>query len=248
MPAHQAEPQGLEPPPALTNALEDDFADTLDAARERIASSRASMQLDAADLELLAAQRGLEALDPAPIALPEEPAWERALATLAEGLHSLRLPARVGFVALGLYLFAFNLSVVRGSSMAPGIHDGDRILIDQVSYVLGDVERGDIVVLRYPLDPSVDYIKRVVGLPGDEVLMAGGALWINGREVAEDYIAEADFQTQTFCRVKEGHYFVLGDNRLHSSDSREFGQVPEELIRGKVDLRLWPPGRIGRLR
>jgi len=166
---------------------------------------------------------------------------------LARLLGFGRLPAR--FAALGLlaYAFAFNFSVVRGSSMAPGIHDGDRILIDQLSYLFTDVERGDIVVLQYPLDPRLDYIKRVVGLPGDEVVMEGGALWINGDRQEEDYLLEQDPYTRLQVVVKAGHYFVLGDNRLHSSDSREFGQVREELVRGKVDLRLWPPARAGRI-
>jgi signal peptidase I len=146
------------------------------------------------------------------------------------------------------YVFAFNLSVVRGSSMAPGIHDGDRILIDQLSYLFTDIERGDIVVLQYPLDPSLDYIKRVVGLPGDEVVIAMGMLWINGEQVQEDYLEEVDPYTRLQLQVRPEHYFVLGDNRLHSSDSREFGQVHEDLVRGKVDIRLWPPERIGRVR
>src|SRR5438094_188831 len=77
--------------------------------------------------------------------------------------------ARLGAVVLLAYALLFNLSVVRGSSMAPGIHDGDRILVDRLSYLFQDVRRGDVVVLQYPLDPSLDYIKRVIGLPGDEV-------------------------------------------------------------------------------
>lgn len=172
-------------------------------------------------------------------------AWER-LWTLFVDFS--RLPARFMAVGLLAYVFAFNFSVVRGSSMAPGIHDGDRILIDQLSYMFTEVERGDIVVLQYPLDPKLDYIKRVVGLPGDEILMVMGQLWINGERYEEDYLLEADPFTRIQETVSPGHYFVLGDNRLHSSDSREFGQVREELVRGKVDLRLWPPSRVGRVR
>ncbi|MCB9915329.1 MAG: signal peptidase I [Planctomycetes bacterium] len=226
---------------------------TQDDARARIAASRASMQLDASDLELIALRRAaaFEAFTAPDVA--HEPAAPRpallaeALEQVADWLYALRHPARVLFVGLVAYLFAFNLSIVRGSSMAPGIHDGDRILIDQLSYVFTGIERGDIVVLRYPLDPSVDYIKRVVALPGDEVVMAAGTLWVNGERVDEGYVAEQDVFAHVLTRVKPGHYFVLGDNRPHSSDSREFGQVPEELIRGKVDLRLWPPSRIGTL-
>ena len=167
------------------------------------------------------------------------------LVTLRGALRTATVPLRVAAAAAAVYVLVFNFSVVRGSSMAPGIHDGDRILIDQLSYVFGDVARGDVVVLRYPLDPSLDYIKRVVGLPGDEILMAGGRVWVNGELLAEPYIERADPSTYDFTRVREGHYFVLGDNRLHSSDSREFGQVPREYLRGKVDLRVWPPARFG---
>lgn len=217
------------------------------AVQRRIEERAHSMELDLRDSALLAGT----SVSPALGDLSERSAgpsrFERALDALAEGVYRLRIPLRLAFVGLTFYLFAFNLSVVRGSSMAPGIHDGDRILVDQFSYLFDEVQRGDIVVLRYPLDPSVDYIKRVVGLPGDELVMAGGALWINGERFEEDYIQEADLYTHTVTRVKSGHYFVLGDNRLHSSDSREFGQVPADLLRGRVDLRLWPPGRIGQL-
>jgi signal peptidase I len=144
-----------------------------------------------------------------------------------------------------LYLGLFHLSVVRGSSMAPSIHDGDRILIDPFSYMLHAVERGDIVVLKYPLDPSVDYIKRVVGLPGDEVLIQEGEVWVNGLLIDEPYVASPDPFCSLRVTVKPAHYFVLGDNRQRSCDSREFGQVPADYVRGKVELRLWPPARAG---
>jgi signal peptidase I len=144
-----------------------------------------------------------------------------------------------------LYLVFFNLSVVRGSSMSPSIFDGDRILVEPWSYLFGGAERGDVVVLRYPLDPTVDYIKRVIGLPGDQVTLAGGHVWVNGELLSEPYIAEGDEQSYLSTRVRTGHYFVLGDNRPRSSDSREFGQVPADHLRGRVDVRLWPPTRAG---
>ncbi len=142
---------------------------------------------------------------------------------------------------------AFNFSEVRGSSMEPGIHDRDRILVDQVSYIFGSVQRGDVVILRYPLDPSLDYIKRVIGLPGDEVVIQRGQVYINGEHLDEPYVAAAaiDPWSSMHTVVRPGHYFVLGDNRRRSSDSREFGQVPAEYLRGKVRARLWPLGRVG---
>lgn len=150
--------------------------------------------------------------------------------------------AAVLFVAYGLM---FNFSVVRGSSMTPGIHDGDRILVDHVSYLFGDVQRGDVVVLQYPLDPTLDYIKRVIGLPGDRIEIDGGRVCVNGTALDEPYIADPDPRTHLAVIVEPEHFFVLGDNRPHSSDSREFGQVPRQNLRGKVDVRVWPPERIG---
>lgn len=155
---------------------------------------------------------------------------------------------RVVAVSLVLYVLFFNLSVVRGSSMAPGIHDGDRILVEPWSYLVGDVSRGDVVVLQYPLDPRVDYIKRVIGVPGDHVVLADGYVWVNGELLTEPYVDDVDHSSYTSCIVDEGHVFVLGDNRPRSSDSREFGLVPVTFLRGRVDLRLWPLSRAGWIR
>jgi signal peptidase I len=159
----------------------------------------------------------------------------------------------LAFAAQGLalavlgYLCLFNLSVVRGSSMAPRIHDGDRILIDHFSYVFGEIERGDIVVLKYPLDPSVDYIKRVIGLPGDEVVLEEGHVWVNGECLDEPYVVDQDPLSRVHLRVSPAHFFVLGDNRPRSCDSREFGLVPQDYIRGCVEMRVWPPERVGEI-
>jgi signal peptidase I len=153
--------------------------------------------------------------------------------------------ARFGTLLVVSYSLFFNLSVVRGSSMAPGIQDGDRILVEPWSYLLGPVERGDVIVLRYPLDPQVDYIKRVIGLPGDRVRLAGGRVWVNDQLLEEPYVESIDASSSLEEHVAPGNYFVLGDNRPRSSDSREFGCVPEAYLRGRVDLRLWPPGRVG---
>jgi len=135
-----------------------------------------------------------------------------------------------------------HLSVVRGSSMAPTIRDGDRIMVEPV---IAGVERGDVVVLSYPLDPTVDYVKRVIGLPGERVTMAGGRVWVNGEALVESYVEAVDHGACISTRVPEGHYFVLGDNRPRSSDSRDFGAVPMEALRGEVHLKVWPPARVG---
>jgi signal peptidase I len=162
-------------------------------------------------------------------------------------LRSLWTSAKIGAVLFVAYGLMFNFSVVRGSSMAPGIHDGDRILVDHLSYVFGDVQRGDIVVLQYPLDPTLDYIKRVIGVPGDHVAIADGVVCVNGERLAEPYVLEQDPRARLDVVVGPDHFFVLGDNRPHSSDSREFGQVPRENLRGRVEVRVWPPDRMGTL-
>lgn len=158
------------------------------------------------------------------------------------GLGSMLRFGTLLFVAYSLF---FNLSVVRGSSMTPGIQDGDRILVEPWSYLLGPIERGDVIVLRYPLDPEIDYIKRVIGLPGDRVDLAHGQVWVNGVRLDEPYVTAVDPSSTLSSVVAAGNYFVLGDNRPRSSDSREFGQVPEGHVRGRVDLRLWPITRAG---
>jgi len=171
-----------------------------------------------------------------PLREPAEP--PRALRRLLAAL-------KLGAVLLVLYGLVFNFSVVRGSSMSPGIHDGDRILVNHLTYLLQSVHRGDIVVLRYPLDPRLDYIKRVIGLPGDLVRIHAGFVSVNGEVLEEPYISEPDPRGELVMRVEPEHYFVMGDNRPHSSDSREFGLVPRENLVGKVDLCIWPPARVG---
>lgn len=165
----------------------------------------------------------------------------RARTRIARGVFATQF-ALLAIVAYGLF---FNFSVVRGNSMAPRIHDGDRILVDHLSFVLGGIERGDIVVLHYPLDPSLDYIKRVIGLPGDVVRIEDGRVSVNGQTIEEPYVDAPDENTRLSMQVAPNQFFVLGDNRPHSSDSREFGLVPRQNLVGRVDLRVWPPERAG---
>jgi signal peptidase I len=185
---------------------------------------------------------------------PESPALvavaeaDRDLARDSESERQRRpLSVWLQLAAVGVLLYTalFHLSVVRGSSMSPSIHDGDRILIDPLSFLLQGIQRGDIVVMQYPLDPSIDYIKRVVGLPGDEIVIEDGEVWVNGELLSEPYVDSPDPFCSLRTRVKPAHYFVLGDNRRRSCDSREFGQVPQGYVRGKVELCLWPPTRAG---
>jgi len=125
--------------------------------------------------------------------------------------------------------------------MSPTVQDGDRILINRLSYFFYEIERGDIIVFKYPLDKNVKYIKRVIGVPGDTVVLNEGEVWINGEKLNEAYLDAPDLTDHSMAIVKPAHYFVLGDFRKKSSDSRGFGQVPQEYIGGKVNVIVWPP-------
>mgnify|MGYP002624537285 FL=1 len=140
---------------------------------------------------------------------------------------------------VAIHLFVIQVSIVRGNSMEPALHDGDRLVVDRVTYSLADVRRGDVVVLRYPRDPEVDFVKRVVAVPGDRVEMRAGVLIVNGL-AADDYGCIRDREDLPAFVVPPRRFFVLGDNRPISCDSREFGLVADHLLKGKVRVRFWP--------
>ncbi|MFK7742844.1 MAG: signal peptidase I [Planctomycetota bacterium] len=171
---------------------------------------------------------------------------QRRLSPRAGWRRRLRPGQRFAFdAALGgllmvlVHLFVIQVSIVRGNSMEPALHDGDRLVVDRVTASLRGIARGDVVVLRYPRDPDVDFVKRVVALPGDRIAMTDGVLFVNGEE-ADDYGCIPDRETMSERRVPRGEFFVLGDNRPISCDSREFGLVPQRLLKGKVRVRFWP--------
>lgn len=160
-----------------------------------------------------------------------------------------------GFFLLIQHFFFAPVSV-EGDSMEPTLSHSDRLVLNKI----GQVERFDIVVFPAPDEPERQYIKRVIGLPGDEIQYREEILFINGDEVAEPYVnisdedaeiynfSTADFSLQTLYGVEEvpeGHYFLLGDNRVNSRDSRSFGFVSEESIIGKTDVRVWPLDHFG---
>lgn len=154
-----------------------------------------------------------------------------------------------GVIAVMIVVFVVQPVRVEGQSMMPRLHDQDRIFVNKFVYPLrewlGDrepIKRGDIVVLLYPEDPSKSYIKRVVGLPGEEVNVENGKLYINGVHVDEPYLDPEYLSQDTTgpTRVREHFYYVMGDNRRNSSDSRYWGQVPEKYIYGKAIFRYYP--------
>ncbi|MCL5428252.1 MAG: signal peptidase I [Chloroflexi bacterium] len=153
-------------------------------------------------------------------------------------------------IVLALVLFmAINFLTARirvdGSSMEPNFHDGDYVIVNRIAYKLGDIQRGDVIVFPFPLDPEDDYIKRVIGLPGDRVAIYGGVLYVNGEPLIEPYIREAPRSDLAELIVPEGYVYVMGDNRNESSDSRSWGPLKIEDVLGKAIFRYWPFSTMG---
>jgi signal peptidase I len=134
--------------------------------------------------------------------------------------------------------------------MLPVLEDQDRLFINKMAYRVGEIRHGDVVVFLYPHDHSKSYIKRVIALPGEEVRIDHGRVFVNGKQVREKYVPPmfADDRSQPEMRVPEGEYFVMGDHRSISSDSRDFGPVDRNLIYGKAAFVYWPMDQVGVVR
>jgi signal peptidase I len=165
--------------------------------------------------------------------------------------RELRGWARDLLIALGLatviIIFLYQPVKVEGTSMAPLLTDQERIFINKFVYRFEPIERGDVVVFWYPLDRSKSFIKRVVGLPGETVEIRQGHVYVNGRRLEEPYVPPqfADAGTYGPMRVPSDEYFVMGDHRASSNDSRVFGPVPSRYIYGKAVFAYWPVDRFG---
>lgn len=153
-------------------------------------------------------------------------------------------------LALFIIFFVAQSFLVQGVSMEPTLQDGERLLVDKVTYRLREPQRGEIVVFAYPKEPRRKFIKRIVGLPGDIVEIRDRTLYVNGQAIAEDYIRGPMYQPFGPVQVPQGSYFVLGDNRNNSEDSRfrDVGPVPRENIVGRALFVYWPLGKVGRIR
>lgn len=147
-------------------------------------------------------------------------------------------------VAASVLIITFLYQPVRveGTSMLPRLEDHDRLFINKFVYHISAIHRGDIVVFHYPRDPEKSYIKRVIGLPGDRIRIDDGRVFLNGKPLRELYVPEAYRDTKSMAEtvIPEDEYFVMGDHRSISSDSREFGPVDRELIYGKAVFVYWP--------
>ena len=149
-----------------------------------------------------------------------------------------------------IVIFIIQPVKVEGTSMEPKLEPQDRIFVNKFVYHFSEIQRGDIVVFWYPKDSSKSFIKRVVGLPGETVEIRSGGVLINGRSLEEPYVPPEyfDYKSSDPEIVSPGHYFVLGDHRNSSNDSRTWGLVPERNIFGEAVFRYWPPSKLGLIR
>jgi signal peptidase I len=156
-----------------------------------------------------------------------------------------------------LYLFVAQPSEVNGYSMEPNFHDKEFVLTEKISYKRRDPQRGEVVVFKAPssepcAENECDYIKRVIGLPGETIQIFNDRVWVNGEMLREEYLP-LDFKTESGSYLREGkplivpqnEYLLLGDNRSHSRDGREFGTTPKGDIVGRAFFRYWPTDRLG---
>jgi signal peptidase I len=185
-----------------------------------------------------------------PPILPGHPAASRsALVNTVAWFRDLMLSV---LIAVLVILFLYRPVKVEGTSMMPSLYDQERLFINQFSYKfgLGNIERGDTVVFYFPGEPTESYIKRVIGLPGDTVSVEDGYVIVNGKKLQENYVP-AEYRDDRSYEPKivpAGEYFVLGDHRVSSNDSRAWGFVPRNYIYGKAVFVFWPLSRIGAVR
>lgn len=179
---------------------------------------------------------------------PEEgspPFWSRLKGNAVELVEFV---AVILAVLVVIRFFIAEPHKVFGSSMVPNFHNGDYIITNKIGLKIGEPRRGEVVILQNPRNPDVVFIKRIIGMPGDSVKILNGSFYINGKKLNEPYLPDGTstsgmaFLTEgEEITVPEGQYFVVGDNRNGSSDSREWGPVKKEALIGQAWLRYWPP-------
>jgi signal peptidase I len=178
---------------------------------------------------------------------PLETRPPRTLPVLAVWLRDLIISLAISAFII---IFLYQPVKVEGTSMMPSLDDQERIFVNKFVYRLEPIQRGDIVVFRYPRDPSKSYIKRVIGVAGDRIRIDDGLVHVNGQPLAENYVPAAYTDERSYPEivVPDGSYFLLGDHRSMSNDSRDFGPVKEKFIYGKAVFGYWPLEKLGQLR
>ena len=172
---------------------------------------------------------------------------EQSAARLRLWVRDLIISVMVSFFII---TFLYQPVKVEGTSMLPELKDQDRLFINKFVYHFEKIERGDVVVFYYPRDPQKSYIKRVIALPGDDLRIDRGRVYVNGDRVEEPYVPRHFEDTRSLDElvVPKGEYFVMGDHRSISSDSRDFGPVERNLIYGKAVFVYWPMEQVGVVR
>jgi signal peptidase I len=179
---------------------------------------------------------------PAPVA-PAAPAVRETFARVGEELVAwVKTLASAAVYATLIVTFGFQVARVEGQSMAPTLADQDRLIVNKFIYKISEPRRGDIVMLYYPVNPDKSFVKRVIAEEGDTVRIVDGRVFVNEVPLRDDYVprefrSHDDWGPQV---IPEGYYFVMGDHRNNSSDSRHWGMVPKKYIIGKVQVRWWP--------
>lgn len=153
-------------------------------------------------------------------------------------------------VSTFIIIFLYQPVRVEGTSMLPVLEDQDRLFVNKMAYRMGEIHRGDVVVFLYPRDHEKSYIKRVIALPGDDLRIDHGRVYVNGKMLVEKYVPPQyeDERSQPDMTVPVDEYFVMGDHRSISSDSRDFGPVERDLIYGKAAFVYWPMEQVGVVR
>jgi signal peptidase I len=178
---------------------------------------------------------------------PAEPRVGQSKGLMHSWLRDLAVSV---IVSAFIIVFLYQPVRVEGTSMLPVLEDQDRLFINKLAYRVGEIHRGDVVVFLYPHDHEKSYIKRVIALPGDHLRIDHGQVYVNEALVEEPYVPKqfADDRSQPEMTVPRHEYFVMGDHRSISSDSREFGAVDRELIYGKAAFVYWPMDQAGVVR
>jgi signal peptidase I len=196
----------------------------------------------------------VDSLQPKASAVIDELNEQRASAPRVQQLPVVAVWARDLLVSLAIsafiIIFLYQPVKVEGTSMMPGLEDQERIFVNKFVYRWEPIQRGDIVVFRYPRDTSKSYIKRVIGIAGDRIRIEDGQVYVNGQAIAEEYVPQDYEDARSFDEkvVPRDSFFVLGDHRTMSNDSRDFGFVNERYIYGKAVFGYWPMEKLGRLR
>ncbi|HEV8132835.1 MAG TPA: signal peptidase I [Acidobacteriota bacterium] len=186
------------------------------------------------------------------VLISTEPAGEKddPIALLKEVKSWVRDIFFAAVTAILIVVFVIQPVKVEGTSMQPNLVDQERVFVNKFVYHFSEVHRGDVVVFWYPKDMSKSFIKRVIAVPGDRIEVTRGHVYLNAKSLNESYVLPEyfDFESYKAVVVPQGYYYVLGDHRNSSNDSRNWGLVPESNIFGKAVFRYWPVSRLGAIK